>query len=68
MVKDDKVAWHAGKSKWKNLKFKFKIFRIELVNKGHKIGYENFTTLQIQSLIDLCKKLKKIIKLKKTIF
>ena len=69
MVKDDKVAWHAGKSKWKNFKnLNSNSLGIELVNKGHKIGYENFTTLQIQSLIDLCKKLKKNYKIQKNNF
>ena len=48
MVKDNKVAWHAGKSKWKNSKnLNSQSLGIELVNKGHKIGYENFSTLQI---------------------
>ena len=28
---------------------------IELVNKGHKYGYENFPKSQIDSLIILCK-------------
>ena len=37
---------------------------IELVNKGHKFGYENFTKSQIKSLIKLCKNLKKNIGIK----
>ena len=43
MVDDNKEAWHAGKSKWKNFVNlnKFSI-GIELVNKGHRFGYENF--------------------------
>ena len=69
MVKDNKVAWHAGKSKWKNSKnLNSQSLGIELVNKGHKIGYENFSTLQIQSLINLCKKLKKKYKIQKNNF
>ena len=60
MVEDNKIAWHAGKSKWKKFKnLNSKSLGIELVNKGHKIGYENFSPLQIKSLIVLCKKLKK---------
>ena len=60
IVKDKNIAWHAGKSKWnyfKNLN-KFSI-GIELVNKGHKLGYESFPSVQIQTLIKLCKFLKK---------
>ena len=60
IVKDKNIAWHAGKSRWnyfKNLN-KFSI-GIELVNKGHKLGYENFPSVQIQTLIKLCKFLKK---------
>ena len=60
MVSDKKIAWHAGKSKWKNFKNLNKIsIGIELVNKGHNFGYQNFTSIQILSLIILCKKLKK---------
>ena len=60
MVLDHKIAWHAGKSRWKqfvNLN-KYSI-GIELVNKGHQFGYENFSKNQITSLIKLCKILKK---------
>ena len=65
MVNDDREAWHAGKSKW----FKFKNLNkysigIELVNKGHHLGYENFPKKQIKSLIKLCKNLKKKYKIK----
>ena len=41
MVRDNKIAWHAGKSKWiKNLN-KYSI-GVELVNKGHQYGYQKF--------------------------
>ena len=65
MVPVEKIAWHAGKSKWK----KFKNLNncsigIELVNKGHKFGYQNYTHSQIMRLIDLCKKLKKKYKIR----
>ena len=69
MVKDNKVAWHAGKSKWKNLSnLNFCSLGIELVNKGHQFGYEKFPNLQIESLILLCKKLKKKYKISKQNF
>ena len=60
MVKDNKVAWHAGKSKWKTFENLNKSsIGIELVNKGHEFGYQNFSNLQIKSLIKLCQNLKK---------
>ena len=56
MVDDNKVAWHAGKSKWKNYNNLNKCsIGIELVNKGHEFGYEEFTSLQVNNLIKLCK-------------
>ena len=60
LVDDDKIAWHAGKSKWKNFVNlnKYSI-GIELVNKGHDFGYEKFTDIQINRLIQLCLKLRK---------
>ena len=65
MVNLYKVAWHAGKSKWKNFKNLNKSsIGIELVNKGHKFGYQKFTDLQIKSLIYLCKFLMKKFKIK----
>tara|TARA_Y100000996_G_C22502523_1_gene635026 strand:- start:174 stop:917 length:744 start_codon:yes stop_codon:yes gene_type:complete len=65
LVKDNKIAWHAGKSKWggKNNLNKYSI-GIELQNQGHKFKYENFTRKQINSLILICKKLKKKYKIK----
>ena len=60
MVQDMNIAWHAGKSKWKNFKnLNNNSIGIELVNKGHKYGYQNFSNEQINSLIKLSKKLKK---------
>ena len=69
MVRENAVAWHAGKSKWggfNNLN-EFSI-GIELVNKGQKFGYENFPTPQIRSLIKICKFLKKKYRIKKENF
>ena len=69
MVKDNYVAWHAGKSKWKNfINLNQNSIGIELVNKGHNFGYQKFSDAQISSLIKLCKNLKKNIQLKKKIF
>ena len=65
MVPENKIAWHAGKSMWKNfIDLNKKSIGIELVNKGHRFGYENFTVIQINSLIKLCKLLKRKYKIK----
>ncbi len=65
MINDNKVAWHAGKSKWKHLKNLNKSsIGIELVNKGHEFGYEKFPNSQILKLIKLCKLLKKKYRIK----
>ena len=65
MVKDDKIAWHAGKSKWQKLNnLNDRSIGIELVNKGHKFGYQKFPTKQITTLAKLCIKLKKKYKIK----
>ena len=69
MVEDRNTAWHAGKSKWKqyvNLN-KYSL-GIELTNKGHKFGYQKFSPRQINSLIRLCKILKKKYSIKKENF
>ncbi len=69
MVKDQNVAWHAGKSKWKNFfNLNKNSIGIELVNKGHQYGYQNFSKKQIYSLIQLCKNLKKKYAIKKENF
>ncbi len=66
MVPDIYEAWHAGKSKWKqdNL-LNSKSIGIEISNKGHQFGYQNFTKKQINSLIKLSKFLIKKYNLKK---
>ncbi len=69
LVKENKIAWHAGRSKWKNFKnLNHNSIGIELVNKGHRFGYETFPKSQILSLINLCKKLKKKYSIKKQCF
>ena len=69
MVNEKYIAWHAGKSKWKNfLNLNKNSIGIELVNKGHEFGYEKFTQLQINQLIKLCLKLKKKYKIKDSNF
>ncbi len=65
LVNERNTAWHAGKSRWKNFKnLNHYSIGIELVNKGHEFGYQKFTSIQIKSLINLCKNLKKKYKIK----
>ena len=67
MVAENSIAWHAGKSRWKNfVNLNSKSIGIELVNKGHRHGYENFYKKQINKLILLCKFLIKKYKIKQT--
>ena len=67
MVDEKNAAWHAGKSKWKNfINLNDQSIGIELVNKGHQYGYENFSKKQISKLILLCRFLIKKYKIKKT--
>ena len=49
MVPDNKIAWHAGKSKWKNFNNLNKSsIGIELVNKGHKLDTRILQNLKSQ--------------------
>jgi len=67
MVPELYEAWHAGKSSWKNDKsLNKKSIGIEVSNKGHQFGYQNFTKKQINSLIKLSKYLIKKYNIKKT--
>ena len=54
MVPDAYIAWHAGKSSWKNYRsLNQKSIGIEIINPGHEHGYKKFTQKQITSLIKL---------------
>ena len=55
MVDENKIAWHAGKSKWKNfINLNNSSLGIELVNRGHRWGYQSFSKEQINlSLIHI---------------
>ena len=66
MVRENRIAWHAGKSCWGEFKnLNRNSIGIELVNKGHKYGYENFKKKQLLSLIKICKNLIRKYKIKK---
>ena len=67
MVPDLYEAWHAGKSNWKKDKsLNKKSIGVEISNKGHQFGYENYSKKQIKSLIKLSKYLIKKYKIKKS--
>ena len=56
LVPDLYVAWHAGKSSWKNYKsLNQKSIGIEITNPGHEFGYKKFSNKQISSLLKLSK-------------
>ena len=56
IVPDLYIAWHAGKSSWKNYKsLNQKSIGIEITNPGHEHGYKKFTQKQIYSLLKLSK-------------
>jgi len=60
LVPDLYVAWHAGKSSWKNYKsLNQKSIGIEITNPGHEFGYKKFSKKQISSLLKLSKFLSK---------
>ena len=50
------IAWHAGKSSWKNYKsLNQNSIGIEITNPGHEFGYKKFSKKQISSLLKLSK-------------
>ena len=66
LVDNFRTAWHAGKSCWGKYKnINKNSIGIELVNKGHILGYTNFNKKQILSLIKICKNLIKKYRIKK---
>ena len=56
MVPDLYIAWHAGKSSWRNYKSlnKFSI-GVEINNPGHNLYYKKFSQKQISSILKLSK-------------
>ena len=66
MVPDLYVAWHAGKSHWKNFKSLNKnSIGIEISNPGHNFRYKKFSKKQIQSVLKISKFLIRKYKIKK---
>jgi N-acetylmuramoyl-L-alanine amidase len=66
MVPDLYIAWHAGKSSWKNQKsLNNSSIGIEISNPGHKHGYKKFNNNQIKCLLRISKFLIKKYKIKR---
>ena len=56
LVPDLYIAWHAGKSSWKNYQSLNKnSIGIEISNPGHQFNYKRFSEKQIKSLLRLSK-------------
>tara|TARA_B100000795_G_scaffold240031_1_gene201991 strand:- start:85 stop:828 length:744 start_codon:yes stop_codon:yes gene_type:complete len=56
LVPDLYIAWHAGKSSWKNYKsLNQNSIGIEITNPGHEFGYKKFSRKQISSILKLSK-------------
>ena len=64
LVDPEKRAWHAGISEWRGQKnLNDTSIGIEIVNPGHEFGYRPFPDVQINAVLDLCKKLTHIYKI-----
>ena len=56
MVPESYIAWHVGKSSWKNHKSLNKdSIGIEITNPGHEFGYKKFSKKQVITLLRLSK-------------
>ncbi|MBO6902439.1 MAG: N-acetylmuramoyl-L-alanine amidase [Rhizobiaceae bacterium] len=56
MVREADRAWHAGKSFWAGVTdINSCSVGIEIVNRGHDFGYEDFPDVQVESVISLCR-------------
>jgi len=54
LVDEDKRAWHAGRSRWREIgDVNSASIGIEIVNPGHEWGYRPFPEAQMQALIPL---------------
>ena len=54
LVADDKRAWHAGKSHWRDVDdVNSASIGIEIVNPGHEFGYRAFPDAQVEAVVRL---------------
>jgi len=59
LVADDKRAWHAGKSHWRDVRdVNDASIGVEIVNPGHEFGYRPFPDEQIDAVVRLVADLK----------
>lgn len=55
MVRESDRAWHAGKSSWQGVAdINSCSIGIEIVNRGHVLGYHAFPRRQVEAVIALC--------------
>jgi N-acetylmuramoyl-L-alanine amidase len=55
LVAENKRAWHAGVSFWREqVNINHRSIGIEIVNPGHEFGYRKFPRLQMESVAQLC--------------
>ena len=55
LVAEDRRAWHAGKSIWKNeTDINSRSIGIEIVNAGHPGGLPDYPAIQIAAVVELC--------------
>ena len=67
MVPELYEAWHAGKSKWKkDISLNKNSIGVEISNRGHEFGYQNYSKEQIFSLIKLSNYLIKKYRIKRS--
>ena len=60
LVSEKNVAWHAGKSRWKEfVNLNICSVGIEIQNKGHGKNYEMYDIKQVRAVRKLCQKLRK---------
>jgi N-acetylmuramoyl-L-alanine amidase len=56
LVPESRRAWHAGMGSWKGaVDINARSIGIEIVNPGHENGYRDFTAVQIDAVIALCR-------------
>lgn len=56
LVSEAARAWHAGQSSWHGqTDINSLSVGIEIVNPGHRLGYQDFPAVQIDAVIDLCR-------------
>ena len=55
-VPEDRRAWHAGVSRWRNGgDVNSRSIGVEIVNPGHEFGYRPFPAIQMASVVALCR-------------